>query len=159
MLSSPSSTPFQRGNTDSSDTTWRRASAERIIRNQKGGASAERITWNRKGRAGPILLEPEGQGFSPANKRRAEGATALPKARLSSFAVAVAVAVALAVALAVAAAVAVASGYPKASALGLIACHKSRALAPGVCFLVPLTTPFGHFLARTHLLENHPKSK
>jgi len=29
----------------------------------------------------------EGQGFSPANNRRAEGATALPKARLSSFVV------------------------------------------------------------------------
>jgi len=47
--------------------------------------------------------KPEGQGFSPANNRRAEGATTLPKARLSSFAIALAVAfaVALAVALAV----------------------------------------------------------
>ena len=50
----------------------------------------------RQTRTGRVeTLNPEGQGFSPANKRRAEGATALPKARLSSFAVALAVAVAV----------------------------------------------------------------
>ena len=63
----------------------------------------------------PITLEPEGQGFSPANNRRAEGATALPKARLSSVAVAlvVAVVVAVVVALAVALAVALFSATPE----------------------------------------------
>jgi hypothetical protein len=49
-----------------------------------------------------IFYKPEGQGFSPANNRRAEGATALPKASLSSFAFAFAVAFALALAVAVA---------------------------------------------------------
>jgi len=45
------------------------------------------------------IYKPEGQGFSPANNRRAEGATALPKASLSSFVVAFAFAFALALAL------------------------------------------------------------